>query len=102
MSAPRLRATVERRGPRTHDERGAGDRLFVAALTLVALLALGNLWTARRTAPTDGLRAPAAAGSVRDVDPMLIRRLIQEGKLSDHEAAHYRRLDHERADAGAR
>jgi hypothetical protein len=35
------------------------------------------------------------------VDPTLVRRLIQEGKLSDHEAEHYRKLGAEPPDAGA-
>ena len=79
-----------------------GDRLFVAALALVALVATCNMLTARRSVASAAAAHAAAAGSARDVDPVLIRRLIQEGKLSDREADHYRKLGQERADAGAR
>ena len=81
---------------------GSGDRVFLGALLLVALLGLGNLLGARRAPSADGLGSPSAAGSVRDVDPELIRRLIQEGKLSDHEAKHYHRLDRNPPDGGVR
>jgi hypothetical protein len=80
----------------------AGDRLFAAALALVALVAACNLLSAHRSVASTAAAHPAAAGSTRDVDPALIRRLIEEGKLSDHEADHYRKLGQERADAGAR
>ena len=83
--------------------RGRGNRLFVAALGLVAAVAVCNLLAARGArGAADARHAPAVAGSARDVDPVLIRRLIQEGKLSDREAEHYRKLGHERPDAGAR
>jgi hypothetical protein len=82
--------------------RGRGNRAFIAALGLVAAVALCNLLGTRGArGAADTRHAPAAAGSTRDVDPALIRRLIQEGKLSDHEAEHYRKLGHEQPDAGA-
>jgi hypothetical protein len=83
--------------------RAQSNRLFVAALGLVAAVALCNLLATRGArGAADARHAPAVAGSARDVDPVLIRRLIQEGKLSDREAEHYRKLGRERPDAGAR
>jgi len=92
-------------GPGRQGARSVGksNRLFVAVLGLVAAVALCNMLAARGArGAADARHSPAVAGTARDVDPMLIRRLIQEGKLSDREAEHYRKIGREPPDAGAR
>jgi hypothetical protein len=65
------------------------DRLFLLALGVVAV-ALGAQVLA---APTPLPSRAGMGGEVRDVDVERIRQLIEEARLSDHEAEHYRALD---------
>ncbi len=66
------------------------DRFFLAALA-AALLLMVLLATGPAAGPGAAGPGPALAGRPRDVDTVLIRRLILEGRLSDHEALYYRR-----------
>ncbi|MBI4704283.1 MAG: hypothetical protein HY744_24515 [Deltaproteobacteria bacterium] len=72
------------------------DRFLLVALGLVgALLVAGATERPGEPAQTAAAAsgAPGTGGQMRDVDEQLVRRLIQQGKLSDREAQHYRRLE---------
>ncbi len=74
--------------------RRQADRLFLFALAVVGLLILAHLVLVEPPASlstTDGVE-PGIGGEIRDVDEQLIRRMIIEGRLSDREAEHYRKL----------
>jgi len=58
----------------------------IAAATLSEAVARSG-WGAGTTPP-----GPPSAGKPRDLNLRLIRRLIEDRRLSDHEALHYRKL----------
>jgi spermidine synthase len=70
---------------------------FLAVVLIVGVLTVGvSISQFRRVMPTV-LESPAAtvgaAGVPRDVDLQRIRTLIEQGRLSDKEAEHYKKLD---------
>jgi hypothetical protein len=96
--AMRLRA-ASARSPGTLRSRAAallrhpGDRALLAALVLLVALLVARGVSGEGTANAILGTAPDAPvdGAMREsVDSRRIRRLIGEGKLSDHEASHYR------------
>lgn len=70
--------------------------LLAAVLIVGALMAGISINQFRRVMPTV-LDSPAAtagaAGQPRDVDVQRVRTLIEQGRLSDREASHYKKLD---------
>jgi hypothetical protein len=76
---------------------GVSSYPFLAAVMIVGVLMAGvSVSRFRRVMPTM-LEAPAAtvgtAGQPRDVDLQRIRTLIEQGRLSNKEAGHYKKLD---------
>lgn len=70
--------------------RRRADRVFVLALAALALLAVAKALVVR---PTTAQRPNGRASrQVDSTDEAEIRRLILEGRLSDHEALHYRKI----------
>ncbi len=71
--------------PMKTDER-RHDRLYLALVALALAILLGAGLT---LAPgsSDGARG---VGRARNVDVELVRRMMGDGRLSDHEAAFYR------------
>jgi len=72
------------------------DVVFLAAVALLGIgIAAATLSQAvARSGWGAGARAlgPPSAGQPRDLDLRRIRRLIEDRRLSDHEALHYRKL----------
>ena len=87
----RLRTTPGRglRGAGHATSRSRGDRLFLVALGAVGLALLAQLVAG----PAASESRAGVGGEVRDVDPQRIQQRIEQGRLSDHEAQHYRVLD---------
>ena len=73
----------------------------MAALALVVVLLGYNLASVSRASGSTSASAASGLGTVRDVDVDQVKRLIQEGRLSDHEARHYRKLDQAAPSASA-
>jgi hypothetical protein len=70
--------------------RRRADRLFVLAIAALVLLAAARLLVA---GPASTSGPPGAARrQPESADESRIRELVREGRLSDHEALHYRRL----------
>lgn len=70
------------------------DLLYLLCVGVLAVLFLGDVLT--RAVDVEGPRsAPVAgaAGQPRDVDVDLLRELIRQGRLSDHEALHAHPVD---------
>jgi hypothetical protein len=65
------------------------DLVFLALLALMLAAVGWTVWSAVRPARGSG---PAAAGEIRRIEPAVLRALLGSGHLSDHEAAHYRRV----------
>ena len=69
------------------------EYVFITAVLAVALVFAGlALWRAAGAAEdaTDLMPAAHGGGQVRDIDTGRIRRLLDAGTLSDHEALFYR------------
>jgi len=77
-----------------------GNRLFVLAVALVAALVAAQVAFVPTAPSGRAAGLPKADSAARDVDGEQIRRLIIEGRLSDREAEHYRKLDKDRREGG--
>jgi hypothetical protein len=70
--------------------------LWPVVVVVAALMAVVSIRDFRRAMPTmldNATAAAGVAGQPRDVDLPRLRTLIEQGRLSDKEAQHYRKLD---------
>lgn len=76
--------------------QSAGSVLILAAVLLglfVAGLSVSQLRLAMPEVLQESIKATGAGGQPRDVDVRQIRTLIEQGRLSNHEAEHYKQVE---------